>query len=154
MNGAGSGSDCAVVDSASARVTASGRPLWYESPSLGTHDRGGVGGRLRTTRRSAGLTQKQLADELGVESITVSRWERGVTSPSLSRLRRVAELTGTTVSDLVRAPDAASAHSVELKALREELAETRAIVDRVARTLDQLARRRAAPGSASASRET
>jgi len=120
---------------------------------LGTHDRGGVGGRLRTARRSAGLTQKQLAAELGVEAITVSRWERGATSPSLPRLRRIAELTGTTVSDLVRAPDAASAHSVELQALREELAETRAIVDRVARTLDQLARRRVAPSSASVSRE-
>jgi transcriptional regulator with XRE-family HTH domain len=113
-----------------------------------------VGGRLRTARRSAGLTQKQLAEELGVEAITVSRWERGATSPSLPRLRRIAELTGTTVSDLVRAPDAASAHSVELQALREELAETRAIVDRVARTLDRLARQAAAPGSASASRET
>jgi transcriptional regulator with XRE-family HTH domain len=87
------------------------------------------------------LTQKRLGDELGVESITVSRWERGVTTPSLPRLRRIAELTGTTMSDLVRSPDAATTHSVELAALREELAETRAIVDRVARTLDQLARR-------------
>ena len=121
---------------------------------LGTHDSGGVGGRLRTARRSAGLTQKQLADELGVESITVSRWERGATSPSLPRLRRIAELTGTTVSDLVRAPDAASAHSVELAALRAELAETRELVNRVARTLDQLARARSAPGSASASRDS
>ena len=121
---------------------------------LGTHESGGVGGRLRTARRSAGLTQKQLADELGVESITVSRWERGATSPSLTRLRRIAELTGTTVSDLVRAPDAASAHSVELAALREELAETRELVNRVARTLDQLARARSAPGSASASRDS
>jgi transcriptional regulator with XRE-family HTH domain len=154
VSGAGSGSGCAVADSASVGTATSGRALWYETTCLGTHDRGVVGGRLRTARRSVGLTQKQLADELGVESITVSRWERGVTSPSLPRLRRVAELTGTTVSDLVRAPDAASGHSVELQALREELAETRAIVDRVARTLDQLARRRAAPGSASASQET
>jgi transcriptional regulator with XRE-family HTH domain len=121
---------------------------------LGTHESGGVGGRLRTARRSVGLTQKQLADELGVESITVSRWERGATAPSLSRLRRIAELTGTTVSDLVRTPDAASAHSVELAALREELAETRELVNRVARMLDQLARSRPAPGSASASRDS
>ena len=128
--------------------------LWYVLRSLGTHDSGGVGGGLRTARRSAGLTQKQLGDELGVESITVSRWERGVTTPSLPRLRRIAELTGTTISDLVRSRDAATAHSVELAALREELAETRAIVDRVARTLDQLERRRAPAGSASASRET
>ena len=99
-----------------------------------------MGGRLRTARRSVGLTQKQLAEELGVESITVSRWERGVTAPSLARLRRIAELTETTVSDLVRAPDAATAHAVELAALREELAETRELVNRVARTLDQLAR--------------
>jgi transcriptional regulator with XRE-family HTH domain len=83
---------------------------------LVAHDSGGVGDRLRTARRSAGLTQKQLADDLGVESVTVSRWERGVTTPSLPRLRRVAELTGTTTSDLVRAPDAATSHAVELAA--------------------------------------
>lgn len=113
-----------------------------------------MGGRLRTARRSVGLTQKQLAEQLGVEPITISRWERDVTTPSLPRLRRVAEITETTVSDLVRAPDAASAHAVELAALREELAETRALVDRVARTLDRLTRPRSAPGSASASRES
>ena len=113
-----------------------------------------MGRRLRAARRGAGLTQKQLADELGVESITVSRWEREVTSPSLSRLRRIAELTGTTVSDLVRAPDAASAHALELQALREELAETRELVNRVALTLEQLARTPSPAGSLPASRQS
>lgn len=121
---------------------------------LGTHESGGVGVRLRTARRSVGLTQKQLAAELGVEAITVSRWERGVTTPSLPRLRRIAELTETTVSDLVRAPDAATAHAVELAALREELAETRELVDRIARSLDQLARPRSRPGFASTSQDS
>ena len=121
---------------------------------MATHDSGGVGGRLRTARRSAGLTQKQLADVLEVESITVSRWERGVTSPSLPRLRRIAEITETTVSDLVRTPDAATAHAVELAALREELAETRELVDRVARTLESLARPRSGSDSLSVSRES
>lgn len=115
---------------------------------------GGVGARLRTARRAAGLTQKQLAQELGVESITVSRWERGVTTPSLPRLRRIAEVTQTTVSDLVRAPDAVTAHAAELAALREELAETRELVDRVARTLERLARPRSAAGSLQASKES
>ena len=113
-----------------------------------------MGGRLRTARRSAGLTQKQLAQALEVESITVSRWERGVTSPSLPRLRRIAELTETTVSDLVRAPDAVSAHAVELAALREELAETRALVDRIATSLEQLAPQRSSRDSLSTSRES
>jgi transcriptional regulator with XRE-family HTH domain len=112
---------------------------------------GGVGDRLRTARRAAGLTQKQLADRLEVESITVSRWERGVTSPSLPRLRRIAEITETTVSDLVRSPDTASAHAVELAALREELAETRELVDRVARALERLAPPRSCEDSAKAS---
>ena len=113
-----------------------------------------MGARLRTARRSVGLTQKQLAAELGVETITVSRWERGVTTPSLPRLRRIAELTETTVSDLVRAPDAATAHAVELAALREELAETRELVNRIARSLDQLARPRSTQGFASRSRDS
>ena len=127
--------------------------MCYQPGDVVVDDRGGgVGARLRTARRSAGLTQKQLAEALSLESITVSRWERGVTTPSLPRLRRIAEMTETTVSDLVRAPDAATAQAVELAALREELAETRALVDRVARTLDQLARPRSAAGSQSASR--
>ena len=143
-----------IADSVSTDRGASGRRVWYQQRRLGTHDGGGVGGRLRTARRSVGLTQKQLAEELGVEAITVSRWERGVTAPSLVRLRRVAELTETTVSDLVRSPDAATAHAVELAALREELAETRELVNRVARTLDQLARPRSEPGSLSTSRDS
>jgi len=110
-----------------------------------------VGERLRTARRVAGLTQKQLAAELGVEAITVSRWERGVTIPSLPRLRQIAEITETTVSDLVRAQDAATAQAVELAALRAELAETRALVDRVARTLEQVARLRSEASFPSAS---
>ena len=113
-----------------------------------------MGARLRTARRSAGLTQKQLAERLDVESITVSRWERGVTTPSLPRLRRIAEITETTVSDLVRTPDAASAHAVELAALREELAETRELVGRVARALERIAPLRLCEDSPRASRES
>jgi transcriptional regulator with XRE-family HTH domain len=121
---------------------------------LGVSESGGIGARLRTARRASGMTQKQLAEELGVEAITVSRWERGVTTPSLPRLRRIAELTQTTVSDLVRAPDAVTGHAAELAAIREELAETRELVDRVARALERLARPRSAAGSLQASRES
>jgi transcriptional regulator with XRE-family HTH domain len=114
---------------------------------------GGVGARLRIARRSAGLTQRQLAEQLSVESITVSRWERGVTTPSLPRLRRIAELTDTTVSDPVRTPDAQPAQVAELAALREELAETRELVDRIARALERLGQSRPNPAPASASRD-
>jgi transcriptional regulator with XRE-family HTH domain len=100
------------------------------------------------------MTQRQLAEKLGVESITVSRWERGVTTPSLPRLRRIAELTETTVSDLVRAPDAQTTQGAELAALREELAETREIVDRIARALERLAPVRGNPAPAPVSQQS
>jgi DNA-binding transcriptional regulator YiaG len=38
-------------------------------------------------RRQAGLTQRQVADVLGVHRITVTRWEQGWRSPR-GRLRR------------------------------------------------------------------
>ena len=118
-----------------------------EQPSLVEEGRGGVSARLRAARLGTGLTQKQLAEALGVDSITVSRWERGVTSPSLPRLRRIADVTGTTVSDLLRNADAATAYATELAALREELAETRALVERVARALERLAPPRSSASS-------
>jgi hypothetical protein len=70
-----------------------------------------------------------------------------VTSPSLARLRRIAELTATSVSDLVRSAEAPKADAAELAALRVELAETRELVERVARALERLT-----PQSSAASR--
>jgi len=78
--------------------------------------------------------------------MTVSRWERGVTSPSLLRLRLIADVTSTAVGDLVR-EDNASTDAAELAALREELAETKARIDEVARTLERLVQPRRSAGS-------
>lgn len=123
-------------------------------PAVVEEGTGGVGARLRAARRGAGLTQQQLAEALGVEPITVSRWEREVTSPSRPRLRRIAELTGTSLSDLVRDADpAATALAAELAAIREELAETRELIDRVARAVERLALPRSPAGSLLAPRE-
>ena len=93
------------------------------------------------------MTQIQLAKALQVESITVSRWERGVTTPSVPRLRCIAEVTETTVSDLVRDPNLVPADALELAAIRAELAEMRALVDRMLLALDQAAWADRAQGS-------
>jgi transcriptional regulator with XRE-family HTH domain len=52
-------------------------------------------------RRALGLTQAQLAERLGVDTETLSRFERGKHSPTLKNLARLAGLLQTTVSDLL-----------------------------------------------------
>lgn len=60
-------------------------------------------------RTDLGLTQAQLAERLGVDSETVSRFERGRHAPSLLTLERLAGLLYTTAGELLaeapKAPD-------------------------------------------------
>lgn len=58
---------------------------------------------LRTLREALGLTQKELAEAVGVDKMTVSRWERGEFGPrrgalvQLERLRKAALRRGVAV---------------------------------------------------------
>lgn len=49
---------------------------------------------LKAARINAGLTQKELADRLGISNTTVNNWENGDTEPTLSQLRKLSELSG------------------------------------------------------------
>lgn len=51
---------------------------------------------IRRVRALRGWTQARMADELGTDPVTVSRWERGVAAPRRSAQRRLAELVATT----------------------------------------------------------
>jgi HTH-type transcriptional regulator, cell division transcriptional repressor len=55
-----------------------------------------VAANVRSARDEAGLTQSQLAATLGVESVTVSRWERAQNTPSGDRLVALANALGVT----------------------------------------------------------
>ena len=56
-----------------------------------TMSNGTVGQRLRFARRKMGLTQKELADEIGVGLCSVSNWESDRYEPSLYCVWRVCE---------------------------------------------------------------
>jgi len=43
-------------------------------------------------RHAAGITQQQLADELGVDRVTVARWELGQRTPRGDLRRRYVDL--------------------------------------------------------------
>lgn len=49
---------------------------------------------IRELRKKKGWTQAQLARALGTDPVTVSRWERGVSRPRPSGIKRLAALLG------------------------------------------------------------
>jgi transcriptional regulator with XRE-family HTH domain len=49
---------------------------------------------IRRLRTRHGWTQAELAARLGTDAVTVSRWERGVSSPRRSAVVRLKELAG------------------------------------------------------------
>ncbi|POA19504.1 hypothetical protein C1886_12370 [Pseudomonas sp. FW300-N1A1] len=57
--------------------------------------------RLRDLRKAIGFTQAGLAKALGVSQQAIARWEKGDAEPSLTMLRDLATVVGTSVDDLV-----------------------------------------------------
>jgi len=55
---------------------------------------------LAQARRRKSLTQRQLADKLGVQDTLVSSWERGVLNPGPSDLGRLCEILETTWEEI------------------------------------------------------
>ena len=51
-------------------------------------------------RKKAGLTQKQLADKIGVKNTAVSNWESGNNSIDIDTLCSVCEVFGITLNDI------------------------------------------------------
>lgn len=60
-----------------------------------------------SAREKVGLTQKEVAEKLGVDQSAVSFWETGKTHPRASLLMRLARLYGCTVDDLLADQDGA-----------------------------------------------
>ncbi len=59
-----------------------------------------IGSRIRTLRRARGLTQDTLAVSTGVSRSAVAQWETGRAGQMGSKLRRIAEALGVSVSML------------------------------------------------------
>lgn len=56
---------------------------------------------FKSAREGRGLSQQELAQELGVDQSTVSLWESGKTKPRANLLPRVAKILGCTVDELL-----------------------------------------------------
>lgn len=60
-----------------------------------------LGKNIATKRKELGLTQDRLAEAIGVDTETISRFERGVTAPSLATLEVIARYLGVTIASLL-----------------------------------------------------
>ena len=81
-----------------------------------------IGERIRAARAEKGWKQKHLAAAVSVEPITVSRWERGATTPDLQVLGLVAEATGRPLAYFVGDGGPAASASLDDAAARIEAA--------------------------------
>lgn len=56
---------------------------------------------IRVLRSQAGMTQRELADKLGVDQQAIARWESGRVVPRLEAVTALATLFTVSVGDLV-----------------------------------------------------
>ena len=59
-----------------------------------------LGKKIRQLRFKAGLTQEQLAEQLGIGPQAVSKWENAVAMPDITTLPLLAEIFGVSIDDL------------------------------------------------------
>ena len=60
-----------------------------------------IGMLIAAKRREQNLTQKQLAEKIGVSDKTVSKWETGKTMPDYSVVELLCETLNISVSELI-----------------------------------------------------
>lgn len=56
---------------------------------------------LAQLRRGAGLSQAELGEQIGVTQQTVANWETGRAEPNIEMLKRLADMFGITVDNLI-----------------------------------------------------
>ena len=74
-----------------------------------------IGENIRRLRRSADMTQEQLADKLGVAYQSVSRWENGTTYPDMELLPVLAGIFGVTVDELLGMEESKKKEHIEAR---------------------------------------
>lgn len=60
-----------------------------------------IGEKIKNYRKTAGLTQEQVADYLDVSTPAVNKWEKGETYPDIDKCDKLAKYYGVTIDSLV-----------------------------------------------------
>ena len=65
--------------------------------------------KIYTLRRKSGLSQEQLAEKIGVSRQAISKWEGGLSTPELDKLRALSELFHVSIDELTNEQEASAA---------------------------------------------
>ena len=60
-----------------------------------------MGEKIASLRKAAGMTQRQLADRMGVTDKAVSKWERNLSCPDIESIPLLAEIFGVSADELI-----------------------------------------------------
>ena len=60
-----------------------------------------IGAFLKELRKEKGITQEQMAEELGVSGRTISRWETGSNMPDIGMLVEIAEFYDVSIPEII-----------------------------------------------------
>lgn len=106
------------------------------------------GDRVAGARDASGMSQKQLADRLGVKLATLQAWENDLSEPRANKLQMLAGVTNVSivwllegVGDGVADPQEAPPHGDAIKEVLAELRELKARANRTANRLGALEKR-------------
>jgi len=96
---------------AAAKPPRGGRPRNSKKPpQVSVETKTNLAINIGRQRRAAGLTQAQLAEKLGLNVLTVSRYETARINPPITVIERIAQLLKTTMMQLMFAPNEIDAH--------------------------------------------
>ena len=56
---------------------------------------------MKIARLRKGITQSELAEKIGINSIMISRYEVGTATPKIDVIKKIAEVLGVTIDELV-----------------------------------------------------
>ncbi len=73
-----------------------------------------LGKRIMAQRKRMGLTQDQLAEQLGITAQAVSKWENDLSCPDITTLPKLAEIFGITTDELLGKTPKAKVYTAEV----------------------------------------
>ena len=79
-----------------------------------------IGNKIKSYREKRKMTQKEIAEILGVEPATISKYESGMIEPNIESIKKLAETFEISVDELIKEDDFDISNINILEMLREK----------------------------------